>query len=310
MLVDSLSRWLARSEGQAQIFDGQGVTNVSQIGVENGAWPCLVNTFDCRACFQGPPMADTIEKIKIVNSSIRTGLVAVFTAALGYSGCVGYNQFIRPGQEAQQKYIKLQEEYVKQTEELTTTKKLNDKLQTSLKLLKIDRRIANIAVVDQGKSPDGEPFMDVEYSEVSQSGAPIGDRRRFHLRGERLYVDCWVVQFEDEYVENADPLRHASLCVMKSIWGDLDGPNGGFPLDRAAETDVVPVIYQDTSESSSFERKIWEDFWSVSNDPLKQKELGIRASHGQVNYMRVETGKTYQVEVRASGGTTISPLSR
>lgn len=250
-------------------------------------------------------MTDTLEKIKIVNSAIRTGLIAVMVGALGYSGCIGYNQFIRPGQVAQQELIKLQSDYQQQTAELEKARRLNQKLETSLKLLKIDRRIANIKVVNQGEA-DGKPFLDVEYSEVSNSGAPIGPVRPFRLNGQKLYVDCWLVQFEDKYVEDADELRQASLCVMKSIWGELDGPEQGHSLDYPQDENI-PVTYRELG-TNDFEKKIWSDFWGVSNDPAKQKELGIRASHGQVNYMQVETGRTYQVEVRASGGATIKTL--
>jgi hypothetical protein len=254
-------------------------------------------------------MTDTIEKIKVVNSSLRTAMVGILLTVVGYSGCLGYSQLIRPGQEAQKKLAALQEEFEVQKVALQESKKLAQKLQTSLKLLKVDRRLANVRVKTKGvDETTGQPYLDVDYWEVSQSGdVAVGNVRPFRLKGDKLYVDCWVVQFEDKYVENADALRNASLCVMKSIWGDLDGPNQGHSLDEEASGEI-PVVYQSEHGVNEFEKKIWTDFWGVSNDPVKQKEMGIRASHGQVNYMKVEQGKTYQVEVRASGGASIRTL--
>ncbi|MBX3419661.1 MAG: hypothetical protein KF851_18855 [Pirellulaceae bacterium] len=257
-------------------------------------------------------MADTIEKIRIVDSAIRTALLALVLSILGYGGCLGYNHFVVPGQLAQKELDKLREDYEVQTVALQESRQKIDKLQTSLRLLKIDRRLANIKILEKGiDEATGKPFLNVDFWEVSHHGdTPVGDVRTFRLNGDKMYVDCWIVQFEDEYVENADALRNASLCVLKSIWGDMDGPNGGHVLDYAGSDDQVPVVYQGSGDASEFEHKIWSDFWAVSNDPQRQKELGIRASHGQVNYMQVEEGRTYQVEVRASGGASFRTLDR
>ena len=75
-------------------------------------------------------------------------------------------------------------------------------------------------------------------------------------------------------------------------------PRDAQRLDDDSQT--RPGIYQD-DRKSDFEQKIWSDFWGVSNDPHLQNELGIRASHGQTTYIEAKEGKTYQVEIRASG---------
>ena len=49
-------------------------------------------------------------------------------------------------------------------------------------------------------------------------------------------------------------------------------------------------------------------FWSVANDKRTQEDVGIRAAHGQANYIRVEPGKTYKFNVRASGGGSLEPV--
>ncbi|MEZ6094346.1 MAG: hypothetical protein R3C03_08925 [Pirellulaceae bacterium] len=196
----------------------------------------------------------------------------------GYGGCVGYNQYIVPANEAKVvkaqleevtgKYEQLQTDFQAQAAELAKT-------ESKLKLLKIDSRLANVEITKLGKDDQGQPFMDVAFYEISGSGVPVGETREFHLLGDEIYVSSWVVQFEDNYVEDGDPLRSASLCVFKSIWGNLDGPAGGKPLDMAEGDDVVPEIYRTGDSANEFERKIWTDFWGVSNDPAKQKSSGF-----------------------------------
>jgi len=260
-------------------------------------------------------MAGTIEGIKALNSVVRTLLVMAGVGVVGYGGYVGYNQYVVPAGQARDAIAKLEEFKIenaklgetvrKQGERLDELQRLNEKLQTSLKLVKLDRRLAHVTVKEQGKSEDGKPFMQVEFAEMDRDGKPIGEPRPFRLNGDKLYVDCWLVKFEDRYIEDADLLRNATLCVFKGIWGDLDGPAGGQALDDTGDRQA-PAGYAD-SQVTDFEKKIWYDFWSVANSLEKQRAMGIRAAHGQVDYIVAETGQTYLVELRASDGVTLRP---
>lgn len=267
-------------------------------------------------------MAAVMENVKLFNSLIRTLLFAAILGGLGFAGWTGYNRYVLPAQQAkeamaqldamQTKFVTLERDFQAKEKELAQARLQNEKLQTSIKLLKIDRRVANVSVIKKGIDDQGEPFLDVEFLELDKEGKPLGVPRPFHLRGDKLYVDCWLVKFEDHYIEQSDALRSASLCVFKSIWGDLDGPNGGQSLDRISDTSgpIAPGVYSTHEKANPFEVKIWTDFWTVSNSLEKQKELGIRASHGQVNYMLVEPGQVYQVDLRSSGGISLKPIDK
>lgn len=259
-------------------------------------------------------MSKAMDNVKTINSVVRTGLMVTILGFLGYAGWYTYDTYIEPSQRAQQAMKDLETlkaKFDQQSVELETTKAENEQLQTSIKLLKVDRRLANIHVTGIGETEDGEPFFDVTFTEVDKYGDPVSDPREFRLRGETLYVDCWLCTFEDQYVEQADELRNASLCIFKKIYGNLDGLNGGHNLDRAdADGEVsAPGIYHRGPKMTEFEEKIWSDFWLIANDPELQQEMGIRATHGQVNYLKVQKGRTYQVEVRASSGVTLIPLA-
>jgi hypothetical protein len=263
-----------------------------------------------------------MENVKIVNSLMRTLILLAAAGGVGYAGWYGYENYVIPAQRAkialaelesmQTRFADLEKDFKLQEVELANVRLQNEKLQTALKLLKIDRRLANVKVLEKGISPEGEPFLQVEFLEVDKEGKAVGSPRQFKLRGDKLYVDCWLVKFEDQYIEQADTLRAASLCVFRSIWGDLDGPNGGQSLDQRGEGDTpgAPGIYASFATANPFESQIWQDFWTVANDPQKQKSLGIRANHGQVNYVLVEQGQVYQIEARASDGVSIRPIEK
>ncbi len=245
-------------------------------------------------------MSKTMENVKTVNSFLRTLVLIGFLGGFGYLGFLGYTNFIQPGLQAErikQELAQLQVRYDEQGRELTKTK-------TALKLVKVDHRRALIKVVDKGVDEEtAEPWFVVEFLEVDKEGLPISEAREFRLRGTLMFVDSWVVKFEDKYIEQADELRSASLCVFKSIWGDLDERSGGHRLDT--NDGKVNTAYGTLDPKNDFEQQIWDDFWALANDPLRQQELGIRGNHGQVNYLQVEPGMVYEVDLRASDGLTL-----
>ena len=243
--------------------------------------------------------------VKTVNSSVRTLLILAACGVIGYFGYFGYQNYVKPSHEAKQAIAELatlKEDFAKQKMELEKVTKLNERMATSMKLLKVDKRVANIEVLKIEKDEDGNPLMDLSFTEVGENGEEIGITKNYTIKGDKFYVDGWVVAFEDKYIEQADELRGASLFVFKSIYGNDETPRDAQRLDDDSQS--RPGIYED-NHKSDFEQKIWSDFWGVCNDNHKQQELGIRASHGQSTYIAGQEGKTYQIEIRASGSTGI-----
>ena len=268
-------------------------------------------------------MSDFMNNVKTINSSVRTLLFVGVCGVVGFFGYFGYENYIRPSQAAKQAMEDLEalkNDFEKQQSQLVESKKqldvvneqlgvaneLNERLAISMKLLKVDKRVANIKVLNTDEDEDGNPVMHVSFTEVGPDGDEVGGSKMYTIKGTKFYVDGWIVAFEDKYIEEADELRGASLFVFKSIYGDGEAPRDAQRLDD--DSQERPGIYE-TDQKSEFEQKIWSDFWGVSNDAHRQQELGIRASHGQTTYILGKEGKTYQVEIRASGSMGIKILN-
>ena len=264
-----------------------------------------------------------MNNVKTINSSVRTMLVVGVCGVVGYFGYFGYENYIKPSQEAKQAIedlASLKNDFEKQQsqlaesekrlgivgEKLDTANELNERLAISIKLMKVDKRVANIKVLSTEKDDDGNPLMNVSFTEVDPDGHEVGTSKNYTVKGTKFYVDGWIVAFEDKYIEQADELRGASLFVFKSIYGDGEAPRDAQRLDD--ESQDRPGIY-DEDKKSKFEQKIWSDFWGVSNNAHLQDELGIRASHGTTSYILAKEGKTYQVEIRASGSMGIKIIN-
>ena len=207
-------------------------------------------------------MTDLMGNVKTINSVVRTALLVGIFGIVGYGGWLGYTNFIQPGAEAQQALADLKEKYKANEEALAAATKDNERLATSMKLLKIQRRIANLTVLEKGKDEDGNDFMEVAFTEVNEQGEDVGSTRNYTVKGEKLYVDGWIVSFDDKYVEQADELRSASMYVFKSIYGDQEKPSEGQSLDKMSAEGGAPGIYQ-SSDKREFEEKIWGDFWKA-----------------------------------------------
>lgn len=255
--------------------------------------------------------------VKTINSAMRTVLVLGAASVVGYGGYFGYNNYVKPAQDAKRAHIELvaltqkfeeQESALRESAaENKQLEKQNDRLETSMKLLKVTRRMANVTVLDKGFDENDEPFMEVSFTEVNEKNEPVGSSRNFTLKGEKFYIDGWVATFDDKYIEQADELRAASLFVFKSIYGDAERPRDAQRLDIESNDGGIPGVYKD-ERKREFESKIWKDFWATCNDVDLKHELGIRTANGQASYVKPIEGKTYQVNIRSTGEMSLDPI--
>lgn len=260
-------------------------------------------------------MAGMIESISTLNSFVRTILAVAVLGGASVGGYVGYNTYFAAKIEAEKKSQELEaakkdlaardEQIVKLGRDIETLNQKVEKLDMALRLLKVDHRVARLTVLDQGKDPNtNEEYSQIEFVELDDSGAQIDKPKRFKILGDMVYVEYWVVKFDDKYVEEADIERSTSLCLLQRIFGEKQKPIEGFALD---EVGTRPAVYGRGREPTEFENKIWSDFWNIANNPDRARELGIRANHSDAPGYRVKAGKAYKLELRASGGLTITP---
>jgi hypothetical protein len=270
-----------------------------------------------------------MENLSTVNSFLRTLIALAVIGGLSTAGYYGYATYNAKEIEAQakakelaeaqgklnkaaqdlaaaaaeieQKNVRIQE----QSAEITQLGRELEKVETSLAMLKVDHRIARLSAVDQTKDDaTGKIATLVEFVELNDEGQPIDTPRQFRIPGDTVYIDAWVVKFDDKYVEAADIERGTSLILFKRLFGNDQKPDDGFPLDQQG---VAPKAYARGGKMSDFQKSIFDDFWSIANDKAKADEKGISAAYGDAGYMKVEKGKKYTVKVRSIGTPEIVP---
>jgi hypothetical protein len=179
------------------------------------------------------------------------------------------------------------------------------RLETALKLMKVDHRVAQIDVLSQQGSEKTKDLVTAfSFVELDNAGKPIEKPKTFTIQGDMVYVDALVVKFSDQSVEVADPLRSTSFCLFRRVFGESQQPKDGFVLDPVG---AQPAAYRSGREPSDFEREIWSRFWDYANNPEEAQKKGIRAAHGEAPFQKLVPGKRYKVLLRSSGGLSFSP---
>lgn len=257
-------------------------------------------------------VSQTVDKI---NTTIRTLLASVALFFVGGTGYVVYDKVTKDERElrvAQGQLVKVQEELedaqqqvTLAREELAVANQEIERLGISMRLLKTDMRLGRLDVVNQTTDQEGQLFTSIRFVEVAEDGTEIGPEREFTLKGDLVYVDNWVVKFDDEFVEQAHLQKGTSLVLFRRIFGEEQKPIDGYQLD---EVGLMPQAYASGGQPSDFEKEIWDQFWLIANDRERAKGLGIRAAHGEAVSIKVQPNRSYKIVLRASDGLSIVPV--
>jgi len=249
-----------------------------------------------------------------LNAMLRALVSLVILAVVGWGGWAGYQAYTshdRALNELREKDAKLAAANAR-VNELRATVEIQrreiERIQTALKLLKVDSRVAYIGVVDQWQ-PEGADRQHTRFTfvEEDQQGDPLSEPKMYTIEGDLLYVDAWVVKFKDEFVEQGDAFRSTSLCLFRRLFGEYQKPSEGFEIDSVGSR---PAAYGRAAAMSPLEEQLWDRFWDYANSQEKADKEGIRAAHGEAPSIKLQKGKSYKVTLRASGGLSITPDDR
>jgi hypothetical protein len=267
-------------------------------------------------------MVRVIESISTVNSVLRTVLGFALIGGISTVGFLAYSAYTNSKNAANinAKALETAREDLEfsrkelrqartQIDELSIQVKLQlveiERLTTSLRLMKVDHRVARLNVLDQVEDEEtGVITSKIQFIEMDDENRVLGEAREFELQGRIIYVDGWVVKFDDKYIEEADIDRGSSLVLFRRLFGEYQQPSEGYLLDKAGQT---PTAYAQSGVLSDMEKKIWRDFWSIANDSKRARQLGIRAAHGDAPSIMMRKGMSYKIELRASDGLSITP---
>lgn len=259
---------------------------------------------------------DTIGRfLRAVVALTALGLVTV----AGWMGYNSYNKDRLALEDVQKKLterdveikglrgdIKERDEQIgKLDEEVKAKQKQIERLDTSLRLLKVDQRVARLEVLGQtGSAEKGDLVTRFSFVELDAAGKPLGAPRVLSIKGDLVYLDAWVIKFQDELIESGNAEHEASIFVFRRIFGEAQQPKEGFVLDPVGSS---PERYRFGKPESASDKELWTRFWDYANDAKLADSRGIRAAHGEAPSIKLLPGMKYKVYLRSSGGLSIKP---
>jgi hypothetical protein len=180
-----------------------------------------------------------------------------------------------------------------------------DQQRAAIGRLTKSRRVAQAVVTRRWTDKDGKTWSHVRFVEVDEQGAEIA-RREADIEGEVVHFDALVLKFENEHVQQGDPVRGRSVLLFRRMYGEHLAPEKGIALDEAEE-DGVPQAYRARDAVSDGERALWARFWELARNPEAARGEGVRVAQGEVAYTRLEEGMLYELTLDDAGGLNVRP---
>ena len=139
-------------------------------------------------------MPSTMESVSIITQAVRTLLAVVVVGGLGVAGWFGYEQLhstdlkIKRAEaalaDAQQQLAQKDKQIVSLEGVVDEQAEEIDRLDTAMRLLKVDHRVARLTVVAQKKEPESDTLVSVvQFQEIDAEGKPTTDPNDFRPAG-------------------------------------------------------------------------------------------------------------------------------
>ncbi|MBX7165166.1 MAG: hypothetical protein K1X74_02340 [Pirellulales bacterium] len=243
-----------------------------------------------------------LKTLSALNSALRTLLSLVIVFLLSFGGWYGYNLF-HAREQAERKLSEQTARVAELTGKLEVSEQKRERAETALRLSKVDHRVAQVVVIEQQQPEGDQPLKTtLRFVEVDNEGRPLAEPKQTTIDGDVIYIDAWVIKFQDNFVETGDPLRATSVCLFRRLFGEHQEPNEGLRLDPVGSR---PAAYSPGTPISEFEQEIWDNFWDFANDPARAAAAGVRVVQGEAPSVQLRKGKLYKVQLRASDGLSI-----
>ncbi len=187
---------------------------------------------------------------------------------------------------------------------------LEGELQTrdlQLGFLRARNRVARVDVLGQSIDPEspGGKTTRLKFVELNPEGLALGAGVEYEIAGDIAYFEALIIKFDDDFVAANDLLKGSSLLLFRRIFGEYQAPSDGFPLDTVGQ---FPPSYSPEHKNADFHRDLWARFWEYALDPGVVRESGVRAMHGEAPFIKLEPNRSFELELRSSGGLTIRPV--
>jgi len=200
-----------------------------------------------------------------------------------------------------------------------------EQLRAIAKRLQVERRVADVIVVDQRPStrpatgptttpaasqPTGSPggggatfqttLLFVEYD---RGGRPL-PAKAFTIDGDLARVDGVVIHFDGKFANEYGALRGQAVALLSRLHAEGHPPEKGLAIDP--RNDIPNVYRDDDPKVTEFERTLWQQVWRLAEDEAYRKEMGVRVVRPAAVQTRFQPDRLYTLTLETDGGLHVS----
>ncbi len=164
-----------------------------------------------------------------------------------------------------------------------------------------EKRVAEVLVTDRN-TVNGSVRTTLLFVEYDKAGSSLPPKS-FEIEGKMAHIDALVIKFDRDFIKQGDGLRGHSLALFTRIYGDKQPPESAMAIDAPGK---IPDIYRGADPRiSEFETGLWNEFWTLADDPQLRAEKGVRIANGQGVWGPFEPDKLYTITLESDGGLNL-----
>ncbi|MCE5186387.1 MAG: hypothetical protein LLF76_09705 [Planctomycetaceae bacterium] len=175
--------------------------------------------------------------------------------------------------------------------------KENDDLKSAIANLTEERQIGYAKVLSQetreGKLYTRLLFVEADPADFTKQLL----RKEYEIEGDVVHFDALIVTFGGELVKGG---TEKAMYLWRRVYGEKMPPEQGFPIEEPGQPS--PRYMELSVKLSVQDQKLfWDEIWSLSNNPKRLEQLGIKAVYGNVVYRQLKPGLIYVFKISSTG---------
>ncbi|MDP8266252.1 MAG: hypothetical protein P9M07_04825 [Candidatus Aceula meridiana] len=165
-----------------------------------------------------------------------------------------------------------------------------------------DSRIAEVLVTDVLYNPITQSHdTTIKFLEFDSLGQPLVPRY-FTFQSNIIQFQSLVARFADKFIVEGNALRGKSVYLFWKVFV-LDGANTREYV--ITPVNQIPQGYKVKGAHSTFEEKIWSEFWDYALNSKKASREGIKNAQIEAPGTKFIPGILYTLKIEHDGGIRI-----
>lgn len=192
----------------------------------------------------------------------------------------------------------------KLTAQVAELEEQREQLRNFVMRLKASRRVAQADVLQQYFDEKGRTVNVIRWNQIGLDNT-LEPPQTLEAVGRLVYFEAAVIKFDQDAVGQGDPEKGTSLAMFRRIFGEDQAASSMGNLEQRTTSPS-----RDGEPASEFEKKLWDVFWNMMDDPKLQNQFGVRVVQIEAPAVALKAGQVWEVTLDAAGGLNLRLIAQ